>query len=71
MNGEWLYILDYRNGGVYEIKLTPEEQERELDMDVFLKEYGLNIDECAFMFTEHRIIMIERIEKENPENYEQ
>lgn len=70
MNGEWLYVLDYRNGGVYEIKLTPEEQERELDMDVFLKEYGLNIDECSWMFTEHKIVMIERIEKENPENYE-
>lgn len=39
-------------------------------MDIFLKEYGLNIDECSWMFTSHRIVMIERIEKENPENYE-
>lgn len=70
MNEEWLYVLDYRNGGLYEIKLTQEEQERELDMDIFLKEYGLNSDECSWMFTEHRIIIIERIEKENPENYE-
>lgn len=70
MNEEWLYVLDYNNEGLYEIKLTPEEQERELDMDVFLKEYGLNADECAWIFTSHRIVMIERIEKENPENYE-
>lgn len=70
MNEEWLYVLDYRNGSLYEIKLTPEEQERDLDMDVFLKEYGLNMDECSWMFTSHRIIMVERIEKENPE-YEQ
>lgn len=66
MNEEWLYVLDYRNGGLYEIKLTSEEQERELDMEVFLKEYGLNEDECSWMFTSNRIIMIERIEKENP-----
>ena len=70
MNEEWLYVLDYNNGGLYEIKLTSEEQKRELDMDIFLKEYGLNIDECSCMFTSHRIVMIERIEKESPENYE-
>ena len=70
MNEEWLYVLDYNNEGLYEIKLTPEEQERDLYMDVFLKEYGLNVNECSWMFTSHRIIMIERIEKENPENYE-
>lgn len=67
MNEEWLYILDYRNVGLYEIKLTPEEQKRQLDMDVFLKEYGLNEDECSWMFTSNRIVMIEKIEKENPE----
>lgn len=63
MNEEWLYVLDYRNGGIYEIKLTPEEQERELDMDIFLKEYGLNMEECSWIFTNKRIVIIDRIEK--------
>lgn len=67
MNNEWLYILDYCNGGLYEIKLEPEDRDRELDMDVFLKEYGLNADECSWMFTERRIVLIERIYKESYE----
>lgn len=65
MNEEWLYVLDYCNGGLYEIKLEPEDRDRELDMDVFLKEYGFNIDECSWMFTERRITLIERIHKES------
>ena len=65
---EYVYILDYCNGGLYEIKLEPEDRNRELDMDVFLKEYGLNADECSWMFTTNRIYNIERIEKEY--NYE-
>jgi len=66
MNEEWLYIMDYCNGGIYEIKLSPEEQQEELNMDVFLKEYGLNADECAWMFTSNKIVMIDKIEKLNP-----
>ena len=62
---EYVYILDYCNGDLYEIKLEPEDRNRELDMDVFLKEYGLNTDECSWMFTTNRIHNIERIEKEN------
>lgn len=64
MNNEYVYILDYCNGGIYEIELTPEEQEQELDMDIFLKEYGLNADECSWMFTTNKIYNIEKIEKE-------
>lgn len=55
MNEEWLYILNYCNGKLYEIKLTPEEQEEELDMEIFFKEYGLNVDECSWMFSSERL----------------
>ena len=55
--------MDYSNGGLYEIKLTPEEQEETLDMQVFLAQYGLNDNQCAWMFTNQRIIIIDRIEK--------
>ena len=63
MNEEYCYVMDYSNGGLYEIKLTPEEQEETLDMQAFLFEYGLKDDECAWMFTNKRIVTIDRIEK--------
>lgn len=60
---EWLYVMDYCNGGIYEIKLTPEEQQQDIDMQVFLAEFGLKDDECSWMFTTNRIVMIDKLER--------
>lgn len=65
MNEEYLYVLDYSTGNVYRIDISQEDQEDELDMDVFLGEYGLNSDECAWMFSSNKIVMIDKIEKLN------
>lgn len=46
----YLYILDYSYLNVYEIKLTKEDLEIE-DIEKLFNKYGLNVDNCSWMFT--------------------
>lgn len=48
---EFLYVLDYCQSGIYKIKLD-EEDERNDDTERILYKYGLNIDNCSWMFSE-------------------
>lgn len=48
---EFLYVLDYCQSGIYKIKLD-EEDERNDDTEQILYKYGLNIDNCSWMFSE-------------------
>ena len=53
---EWIYILNYATAELYGHKLTEEEQE--LEIDDFLEKYGLNVDECSWMFTNKPLTLI-------------
>uniref|UniRef100_A0AAU8MJK4 Uncharacterized protein n=1 Tax=Geladintestivirus 1 TaxID=3233133 RepID=A0AAU8MJK4_9CAUD len=53
---EYLYVLDYSDSTVCEIVLTEEDQNARVE--TILKKYGLDIDNCAFMFTLERNISI-------------
>lgn len=48
-NNEYLYILDYSDCTVCEIKL--DEKDDKLTTEEILYRRGLNPDECAFMYT--------------------
>lgn len=47
---EWIYILDYANVELYGHRLTEEEQD--LEIGDFFERYGLNEDECSWMFSD-------------------
>ena len=47
---EWIYILDYANAELYSHRLTEEEQD--LEIGDFFERYGLNEDECSWMFSD-------------------
>ena len=49
MNKEYCYILDYSDSTICKIELT--EEEKELETEDLLKRHGLDIDQCAFMFS--------------------
>lgn len=53
---EWIYILDYANGEIYSHRFTEEEQN--IEIDDFLKKYGLNSDECSWMFTQKPLTLV-------------
>lgn len=46
----YLYILDYSDGSVCEIKLTKEDLELD-NVETLFDKYNLNIDNCSWMFT--------------------
>lgn len=48
MNEEYLYIFDYDNCQIYEIKLKEEDSEKSTD-DI-LRAFNMNIDNCSVMF---------------------
>lgn len=48
-NNEYLYVLDYSDATVCEIKLDKEDDK--LTTEEILHRRGLNADECAFMYT--------------------
>ena len=47
---KYLYVLDYSTPSICEIKL--EEYHSQMTPDEILYEYGLNEDECHWMFTD-------------------
>ena len=49
----YLYVLDFSYPGIYEIKLTEEDQK--LTSDEILEKRGLKEDNCHFMYTENKL----------------
>lgn len=62
MNEEWLYILSYSNSEIYELNVTNIESD---DVEEIIKPYGLNADECAYMFTTSKIDGIKELTEED------
>lgn len=58
----YLYIMDYCQCAIYEIEYDDKKEDD--DIERFLKEYGLNIDECDYMYSETKLC-IEKINKIN------
>lgn len=59
---EFMYILNYSNPGIYKIKLDEESSKK--TPDEILNEYGLNEDDCSWMFVD-RELELETIDKVN------
>lgn len=59
----YLYVLDYSTPNIYEIKL--EEHHSKMTWEEILREYGINDDECSWMFTDRPlgILTINKIKK--------
>lgn len=57
---DYLYIMDYSDCSICEIDITNEEDD---DLERILKQYGLNIDTCAYMYSQIKIDNIETLEK--------
>lgn len=53
MNGYegWLYVLDFSNTKLYEIKLDEIDAEHEEDIDFILTRRGLRQSQCNYMFS--------------------
>ena len=49
----YLYVLDYSYPGIYEIKLTEEDQK--LTSNEILEKYGLKETNCHFMYTKDKL----------------
>lgn len=59
---EFMYVLNYSNPGIYKIKLDEESSKK--TPDEILNEYGLNEDDCSWMFVD-RELDLETIDKVN------
>lgn len=61
---EYCYIMDYSDGTICEIKITPEDNDEngDIDVDNLFAKYGLKTSNCNWMFTTFKI---ERIIKLN------
>lgn len=57
---DYLYIMDYSDCSICEIDITNEEDD---DLERILKQYGLNFDTCAYMYSQTKINNIEILEK--------
>lgn len=59
MEYNYLYVLDYCQGEIYEIKLDEIDKQKmdndNLDVEELLNEYGLNIDDCHYMFINDKL----------------
>lgn len=58
--GKYLYIFDYCNWGIYKIDVPNTEED--INVEQLLAEYGLNEDNCSYMFSDNELC-IEFIEK--------
>lgn len=47
---EYLYVLDYSDNTISEIKIAPDE-----DAEVVLTNYGFNPDNCSWMFSNNKL----------------
>ena len=57
---KYLYIFDYCQCGIHKINVPNTEED--IDVEQLLAEYGLNEDECSYMFSNDELC-IEFIEK--------
>lgn len=55
----YLYVMDYSQSSIFEIKLDGTEND---DIERLLKEYGLDIDDCNYMYSRTKL-NIETINK--------
>lgn len=55
----YLYVIDYCQCAIFEIKLNDIEDD---DIERLLKEYGLDIDTCDYMYSKEKL-NIETINK--------
>ena len=59
----YIYIMDYSDCTICEIVLHKDYDD---DIERLLKEYGLNIDTCSYMYSQNKINNIQTLEKINP-----
>lgn len=54
---EYCYVLDYSDGTICEIKIEPEDNDEngEIDIDKLFDKYGLKTSTCSWMFTASKI----------------
>lgn len=63
MKTEYLYILDYYDGGVYKIIISDEDIDK--GTEELLAKYDINIENVAFMFSTRDVSEIEVLEPIN------
>lgn len=63
MKTEYLYILDYCDGGVYKIIISDEDIDK--GTEELLAKYDINIKNVAFMFSTRDVSEIEVLEPIN------
>ena len=62
MNGDnFVYILDYEVGLIFEIELT--ETDKQLEAEELLDKYGFRSSDCFWMFTENEIDNIIKVDE--------
>ena len=62
MNGDnFVYILDYEVGLIFEIELT--EADKQLEAEELLDKYGFKSSDCSWMFTENKIDNIIKVDE--------
>lgn len=59
---KYLYVFDYCVCGIYKIDVPNTEED--IDVEQLLREYGLNIDTCSYMFSNDELC-IQFIDKVN------
>lgn len=54
---EYCYVMDYSGGTICEIKIKPEDNDEngDIDVDTLFAKYGLKADTCNWMFTTSKI----------------
>ena len=54
---EYCYVLDYSDGTICAIKIEPEDNDDngEIDVDKLFDKHGLKTSNCSLMFTTHKI----------------
>jgi hypothetical protein len=60
-NQGYLYLFDFTYPAIYEIELSYEDGDK--DIDDILKEYGLSTEICEYMYSQNKL-NIEPIQKE-------
>lgn len=54
---EYCYVLDYSDGTICEIKIKPEDNDEngDIDVDAVFAKHGLKASNCSWMFTTSKI----------------
>nr|DAH00202.1 MAG TPA: hypothetical protein [Crassvirales sp.] len=54
---EYCYVMDYSDGTICEIKIVPEDNDEngEIDVDNLFAKYGLKTSNCSWMLTTSKI----------------